>query len=87
MNDLMLEIIRLKNRFKPGSLSPAETHLFHTTLYDPDAFRAKIQNREQAGNTVPDNRLTDAAITDDIALLQLGFQHVEQKLFDKTDMN
>ncbi len=82
MNDLMLEIIRLKNRFKPGPLSLMETHLFENTLYDPDAFRSQIENWQRTGKTISTDALTDTAMSNDIDLLRLGYRFVKQEMFD-----
>ena len=39
MNDKMLELISLMNRFRPGPLMPSEKKRIYTALYDLDAFR------------------------------------------------
>ena len=39
MNDMVLELISFKNRFRPGPLMPSEKNRVYTALYNLDAFR------------------------------------------------
>jgi hypothetical protein len=49
MNDLLLELISLKNRFHPGPLKPADYRRTYTALYDLDNF----YRERQADRLVP----------------------------------
>ena len=81
INDLLLEIIRLKNQRLPGPLDPRQRHLFHLALYDIDAFRVQIFSKDLlAGFPMPPATL-EAIRTDDLALLKLGHQWIRLVLF------
>ena len=81
LNDMFLEIISLKNRLIPGPLTLRAKHLFHTALYDLDAFRAQIfQN-----GLVEDMNLADDDLEtlgkNDVELLKFGHRYVKENLF------
>lgn len=42
MNDLLLDLISLKNRLRPGPLTPSESRRVYTALYDLDAFEETL---------------------------------------------
>jgi hypothetical protein len=42
MNDMLLEIISLKNRLIPGPLDIKSRFVFHMALYDIDTFKSHI---------------------------------------------
>jgi uncharacterized protein len=78
LNDRLLDIIALKNRFKPGPLDPHTRKLFHLMLYDLDSFRSRLKEIDlpQKLQTEPD--LKAAMKTDDAALLALSLRWVGQ---------
>ena len=81
MNDLLVEIIALKNRRLPGPMNLRQGHLFHLALYDVDAFRAHIFDKGLPED-FPAHANTLAAIrTDDLALLKLAHDWVKHILF------
>ena len=82
-NDKLMQIISLKNRLIPGPLDPESSHLFHTALYDLDNFRLQIQNKGQLDNFHVNSRIMDAALKNDIALLDLGMEWTKCVLFDQ----
>lgn len=41
MNDSLIELIALKNRLRPGSLSPAQQHMVQVCLYDIDTLKSR----------------------------------------------
>lgn len=77
MNDMLMEIISLKNRFRPGPLDMKSRHFFHTACYDLDAFRTQTDNLNIDADTL-------ALIkSSDVELLKFGIQWVRQMLFGK----
>ncbi len=87
MNDLMLEIIALKNKHRPGILDLVLQRYFQMALYDLDAFRKFIDadenpiltammSEEKLGSAVKGEKEDD-----DVALLKLGFRWIA-KLID-----
>ncbi len=79
-NDRMLEIVSLNNQRRSGVLDGGARQLFFTALYDLDHFRGRIAN---AG--LPDGiaqQTLEAAMENDVALLELGMQWVKRVLFD-----
>ncbi len=81
MNDLMVEIIALKNSLHPAPLDFRERHIFHTALYDLDNFRTQVfQNRLLEKSDVTPEELR-AAESDDTALLKLGIRWVKYAIF------
>ena len=82
-NDKLMQIISLKNRLIPGPLDPESSDLFHTALYDLDNFRSQIQNKGQLDNFQVNSRIMDAALKNDIALLDLGIKWIKCVLFNR----
>ena len=81
INDLLVEIIAMKNRLMPGPLDLRRRHLFFLALYDIDAFRDHVFNQRLLdGFDVPPEQL-EAARTNDLALLEIGHQWLKQALF------
>lgn len=80
MNDLMMEIIALKNRMLPGPLNIKSAHIFHLACYDLDAFRSRIFEKGMSGDYAPD--LLEKAGRDDVSLLQLSLSWLKQMLFE-----
>ncbi len=80
-NDLLLEIIALKNRRLPGPLDFRRRRLFHLALYDLDALRSHLLENGLPPDfpVAPD---TPAALgNDDLALLELGHAWLKHVLF------
>lgn len=76
MNDLMMEIISLKNRCIPGYLTESVSRLFFTICYDIDLFRAEIGKPDGHGIRIP-----DAVAEDDTSLLRFGLAYLQQHVF------
>ena len=77
-NDQMLDIIRLKNRLRPGPLDPKSRQLFYEALYDLDRFRTRIFKNKLFDQTAVDPQNRAEAESDDTALLQIGMAWVKQ---------
>ena len=81
MNDKLIEFISLKNRIIPGPLDMKASSLFFMACYNLDVFRSHILN-----NGLPEgfnSANTDAAVNDDVKLLDLGYQWIKFVLFGK----
>ena len=81
MNDLMMELISLKNQLKPGPMAIKDAQLFHLACYDIDRFRTAIFEKGLLGDALLPNALLDELRTDDGVLLRFGLQWVYEKLF------
>ncbi len=75
MNDRVLDVIRLKNRNRPGPLDAATQNLLRLALYDIDAFRAYAVEQNLS---VPPQTVSDLESMDDTALLRFSLQWVQQ---------
>jgi Fe-S-cluster containining protein len=80
-NDLLLEIISLKNRLKPGPLDIRETYAFTLALYDLDHFKVQIKNNNLLKDLDLHPDSIDLALADDVALLKLGHRWIKKVLF------
>jgi len=82
-NDKLMQIISLKNRLRPGSLDIKSSRLFHSALYDLDDFRLQIQNSGLLDNFQVNSRIMDAALENDVALLDLAMLWIKHVLFSR----
>jgi Fe-S-cluster containining protein len=80
-NDMLMDIISLKNQERPGPLDVKSAHMFHLALYDLDHFRLQLFDN----NLIEGHKIEPAAIAaiarDDAALLTFGIQWVQRELF------
>jgi Fe-S-cluster containining protein len=81
INDKMMEIIRLKNRLLPGPPDIKSRHFLYTALYDLDNFRTQIINDGFPESFQLEAGSLDAAVENDVALLELGMKWVKHMLF------
>jgi uncharacterized protein len=81
MNDLLLEIISLKNRLIPGPLDIKSRFSFYMALYDVDTFRSHIFEQNVLDDWDLDDQSLDRLKNDDLELLKLGHQWVKRILF------
>lgn len=84
MNDLMIDIIRLKNLFRPGPLDPKSAQLFYLACYDLDAFKSHVFSKGILGDETPGADVLDWAQEDETALLKLGLNWIKKTLFGDT---
>lgn len=84
MNDLLMEIISLKNVTMPGHLDIKSRHLFHMASYDIDSFRNKIFNKGLLNSADYDEHLLSKAKEDDTALLKISLKWLQKKIFGQT---
>ena len=86
MNDMLMEILSLKNQIIPGELDIKSGYLFRMALYDLDAFRSHLFSNEIETGDFNEEDI-NAAKQDDMALLRVAFSWVKQNLFVKTSSN
>lgn len=82
-NDLLMEIISLKNRLIPGPLDLRRQRLFQLALYDIDAFREHLFIKGLATGANLDHQTVERLKKDDEALLTFGHDWVKKELFGK----
>lgn len=83
MNDLMMEIINLKNRIMPDRMDCQSRQIFHLACYDLDAFRFQIFEKEILDELNLEPKIIDSVRHDDNVLLKLGLEWVKFKVFGK----
>jgi len=81
MNDMLLEIIGLKNRLIPGPLDIKSRFAFHMALYDIDTFRSHIFEQNILDHWNLDEKTLDSVKNDDVELLKLGHRWIKKILF------
>ncbi len=81
MNDLLMDIISLKNRSGRKRLAPKENELFYLACYDLDRFRDFVF-AESLWETHPiDEKALKTLEDDDVALMQFGIEWIKGQLF------
>ncbi len=81
MNDMLMEIISLKNQTRPGPLDIKSSHFFHIALYDLDRFRTHIFEKGLLDDFHLDSDTLQAVKNDDVELLKVGHRWIKQILF------
>lgn len=85
-NDMLMEIITLKNQQGPEPLDMKSRLAFHMALYDLDRFRVQVFEKDLLGNLELESVGLDADVLeqareDDLALLRIGHAWVKTALF------
>lgn len=83
MNDLMLDIISLKNQRMPGPMPLSAVRLFEMACYDLDAFRKKILIPGSVRGIGGEADERDRALCEDEALLRLALGWLRRTLFSQ----
>jgi len=81
MNDLLMEIISLKNRRIPGLMDIQSKYAFHMALYDIDTFRSHIFHNNILEEWDLDTKTLDVLNDDDLQLLKMGHKWIKRILF------
>ena len=81
MNDMLMEIISLKNRLMPGPLDIKSSLMFHMVCYNLDKFRSHIFEQGILDDRNLDSVTLDSVKNDDVELLKLGFKWIKDTLF------
>jgi Fe-S-cluster containining protein len=71
-NDLMMDIISLKNQFIPGSLKGYAQRLFYTMCYDIDSLKDIGKSEESGDIEIPDD------VRDEEALLHFAMNYLKE---------
>jgi len=80
MNDMLMELISLKNQTISGPLDIKTTQAFHLALYNLDKFRTYLFEKGIENAIRVDSDRMQAAAEDDTALLKIGIEWVKQLL-------
>ncbi len=80
INDLMLDLISLKNKFRPAALTPTENSRIYTALYDLDTFRKNLFEK-RGTTTAADTQTFERARSDDLDLLLVAMDWVRSNVF------
>lgn len=83
INDLLMDIISMKNRLIPGQLEIKSKHIFHMVCYDLDTFRKNIVEKELLAGFYTDKDIKNALEKDDTHLLKIGMKWLKHELFNK----
>jgi hypothetical protein len=88
MNDLLMDIISLKNRSGRRRLTHRENELFYLACYDLDRFRDLVfEERLWEAHPVTEEVIKSLE-KDDVALMRFGIEWIKDKLFgDSKDGN
>lgn len=86
INDLLMDIISLKNRFMPGSMYDKSRRIFNMACYDLDTFRFQVFQKGILNGLDLDIDTLNAVKNDDVALLKLGLNWIKQVLFNNKSM-
>ncbi len=78
MNDIVMEIISLKNVKMPGALDLRSSFLIETALYDLDRFKTEIVEGESF-DAPPE--MIEAARNDDVELFKLAVEWLKKTVF------
>lgn len=81
MNDLLMEIISLKNRQIPGLMDIKSKFAFQMALYDIDTFRSHIFDNNILDEWNLDAKTLDILKNDDVELLKVGHKWIKETLF------
>jgi hypothetical protein len=80
MNDLLMEVIAVKNQLIPGPLDFKAQRFFFSACYDMDDFRHQVFENNWLKDLDPNPVLLEQAKDNDIALLKIGMDAVKQFL-------
>ena len=87
MNDLLMDIISLKNRLMPGgSIDDKSRRIFNMACYNLDIFRSHIFKKGILNGLNLDIHTLDAVKNDDVALLKLGLKWIKHVFFNNKSM-
>ncbi len=83
LNDLLMEIIGMKNVFMPGQADENFRRRFYMICYDIDTFRANIALKNILGDFASkiDPETMKKAMTDDETLLRIGLDWLKDTFF------
>ena len=81
MNDLLMDIISLKNRSRTRRLTQSENELFYLACYDLDRFRNLVFEKRLWEAHPVQEEIMKALEEDDVALMRFGIEWIKGRLF------
>jgi Fe-S-cluster containining protein len=81
MNDLLMDIISLKNRSGRKRLTHEENELFYLACYDLDRFRDLVFEKGLWEAHSLEHEVIESVEADDVALMRFGIEWIKDKLF------
>jgi Fe-S-cluster containining protein len=81
MNDLLMDIISLKNRCGRRRLTHEENELFYLACYDVDRFRVLVFEERLWESHPVKEEVIKALEDDDVSLLRFGIEWIKCRLF------
>jgi len=81
MNDLLMDIISLKNRSHRKGLTHSENELFYLACYDLDRFRNLVFEKRLWEAHPAEEEAIIALGKDDVALMRFGIEWIKGRLF------
>ena len=87
MNDMLLEIISMKNRLIPGPLDIKSRLIFHTACYNLDVFRKHILENGIMDHLDLNSETLESIKKDDTLLLELGLKWIKYNLFGDQEIS
>ncbi len=85
INDLLMEVIAIKNRLRKKVLDPQEQRIFFLGAYDLDNFRKRLLACElhDADEILAEQKEAGDIYTDDVLLLKAGLKWIVRRIFPK----
>jgi len=87
MNDLLMDIISLKNRTSKSRLTHQENALFYMASYDLDRFRDAVFEKRLWEALAVEMGVVEALSEDDVALMRFGIELIKKELFGEIGGN
>ncbi len=81
MNDLLMDIISLKNKSRTRRLTQSENELFYLACYDLDRFRNLVFEKRLLEAHPVEEEIMKTLEEDDVALMRFGIEWIKYKLF------
>ena len=82
-NDMLMDVISMKNQYHPAPLDFREQHMFHMALYDLDGFRQHLQEHGLPETLALEEAAQAEMLADDVKLLSFAHEWIKWALFDK----
>jgi hypothetical protein len=87
MNDLLMDIISLKNRTGKAQLTHEENAQFYLACYDLDRFRDAVFKKQLWEAFAVEEGAVKALEEDDVTLMQFGIEWLKKELFSGEEEN
>jgi len=81
-NDMLMEVISMKNQYHPAPLDLREQRMFHMALYDLDGFRQHLQKHGMPEEFAMAEATQTEMMADDVKLLAFGHTWIKWALFE-----